>query len=92
MNTQRTAFRGRTLAIVLFGVLALSPASVRAAPVPHDSPHSARHAYIQQPILASSFGEWMQSIWSGLASRRAMMRFGAVILVVALVAIWWRRT
>jgi len=33
-----------------------------------------------------------ESVWTGLASRQAMMRFGAIIMLVALAAIWWRKT
>ncbi len=98
MNTHPTSKQRHTAALSCFFLLALMLMAARAtAAEPSASTisptASISDSSIHAPaVLGSWWSEWTTSVWSGLSSRRAMMRFGAIIFVVALAAIWWRKT
>jgi hypothetical protein len=95
-------------AVLAFGVLGLTAAFAGAPPSargadPRFAPGfgHTRDAQLQPttlgipPVLPLADGWWQRvtdPVWTLLSSRRAMMQFGAVGMIIALAAIWWRRT
>ena len=87
--------RNHALLLVLLACLNFTPGTagaasprVPAAPIGSAQPlHGATTA-----IVASS---WWEKLWasleSALSTRAGMVQFGAIIMLLALVIIWWRR-
>jgi hypothetical protein len=90
------------LATVAFLVLVgTSPAPARAAgpvcPVPHPTaaagPERPDHQVPARvtPLLASWLDLVLDPIISALTGRQRMIQFGALVMILALAIIWWRK-
>jgi hypothetical protein len=88
-------FRSPALALILTAGLGCTPLAARAA-----SPGAApARPWAEQPIRGVSglvlASDWWQKLYDPLekflSTRAGMIQFGTVIMILALVVIWWRR-